>query len=239
MSTTLDCLLWEDILFKHILCTLNIKELFFLRGLSRQYKRMVDAYFVQMHELNLSLYHKEFSITAFQVLSSQCKKLRKVVLSYCDWLSDDLVEPLFANNPHINYLVLNNCRGLSSVCLQNVILSCKNLKCLKLENCYWLTVGCLEAITLHQDSLEEVDLTSCTGIFSKHAMNCFIKKFHKVLVDYCKGLKSLLVMGCPRVSLRYLESLRTRMFIDKPIPPNFSTHITPHLAHPPSLFLQV
>jgi hypothetical protein len=70
MAVTLVSLLWEDILFKHILSTLSIKDLFILRGLSKDCKRLVDAYFEHLPELNLSIYHREISADAFMV----CKK---------------------------------------------------------------------------------------------------------------------------------------------------------------------
>jgi hypothetical protein len=109
-------LLWDDILFTKILPLLSIRDLFVLRGLSTRYKLLIDSYFKQMKYLNLAQYSAVFSVTVFKVLAEKCTQLKILIGSNCQWLTDDLITPLFERNQQLRKIVLNRCKNLTSVC---------------------------------------------------------------------------------------------------------------------------
>lgn len=65
-------LMWEDIVYPRILDYLSLKDLFSLRGVSKEYQKLVECYFSQMKYCDLSEYCKCFSPIAFSVSHVKC-----------------------------------------------------------------------------------------------------------------------------------------------------------------------
>jgi len=229
MARLLD-VMWEDILFPHVLSRLTVEDLFSLRLVSKEMKLLTDAYLTQMRVLSLCFPILRHPPKLFGSCLFQCTQLRVVNFSSCAWLVDSMVIPIFESNVHITHLFLNRCQSLTSVCLQSVMLYCKKLKVLQLAYCSWLSEGCFNALTLHLENLEEIDLTSCVGSFDTRSLDCFFRKFPRLkkvslagndsvtnallisLASSCKELKHVNLVHCVHITnagIKHLSKMCT------------------------------
>ncbi|XP_075238310.1 uncharacterized protein LOC142334280 [Lycorma delicatula] len=183
-------LLWNDVLFPHVFSYLSLRDIFTLRGISKDCKKLIDCYLSQMKTCDLSRYNKVFSPIAFMVLVQNCTQLRSLFVRNYSWLTNDLLKSIILNNKFISSVDLSFCCNLTSAALQPVIIFLKDLKYLKLEHCLWLTTGCLEALALHHDKLEVLSLSSCS-IGNSQAINILLQRSKNLIELNLSGLQCI------------------------------------------------
>ena len=216
-TVTLFDLSWEDVIIPRILKYLSLKELFALRCCSRTTKRLVEAAFERLNEINLSGNSTRNIEAAFTVLGQHCRRLENLHLARCHWLTDKLLLTILAKNKRLKIVNLNECVNITPLALQPIIIECKDLRVLKLSKCQWLTTGAVDALTLHQSNLEEFDISHCAAI-GERCLIIFFRKLNKLTIlslantpsvtdqvliqigNYCRALEHINLVGCVAIS---------------------------------------
>ncbi|XP_076459700.1 uncharacterized protein LOC143292903 [Babylonia areolata] len=176
---------WEQVLCKHFLPYFSLKELFQLRGISPEFRDLIDCHFSLAFTINTSQYHASFSRVAFDVLTRRNGCLKELVLCNArDWLSDDSLICVLQNNPSLQKIILSNCLGISNTSLYTIGAFCRQVCFLSLRSCVWVTGSGLISLISNNLPLEHVDLCGCWDLCDEDVIN---------LVMQCRGIKYLLL----------------------------------------------
>lgn len=176
---------WEQVLCKHLLPCLTLKELFQLRGLSRQFRDLVDCHFSLAFSVNTSLFSATFSSQAFEVLTrNNCCMKELIICSSKDWLTDAVLVPLLQANPGLSKIDISNCTTLSNSTLYTIGAHCRRVTTLNLRGCVWVSRDGLLSVISNRLPLQYVDLSGCWDISDDDIIN---------LVTHCKGIQYLLL----------------------------------------------
>lgn len=176
---------WEQVLCKHFLPYLTLKELFLLRGLCRQFRDLVDCHFSLAFRINTSLCSATFSSQAFDVLTRNNLCLKElVVCNSKDWLSDALLVPLLQSNPGLVKVDLSNCYTISNSSLYTIGAHCWQLTSLSIRGCVWASRDGLLSVMSNRLPLQYVDLSGCWDVSDDDVIS---------LVTHCQGIRYLLL----------------------------------------------
>ena len=153
---------WEHVIYRYVMPCLSLKEIFQQRLVCRQFKEMVDRYFTLTFVIDISRVPGRMTATAFSIMVDNNRCLRYLTLRNAkDWLSDQLILPVFENNPHLQKVDLTNCSSLTEASLTAVAIQCPHLQILILRDCHWVSPVGLSMVTLCLTGLEHLDLTGC------------------------------------------------------------------------------
>ncbi|XP_015786213.1 F-box/LRR-repeat protein 15-like [Tetranychus urticae] len=166
---------WDDVLFPYILDHLTWKDLYLLRSVSRSMMDLVHCYLSSLLVVDLAKIGKRFTLQAFGVLSANCYNLRILNLYKCKWISNDLLQNIIEQNPHLTHLNISCCLSVNNNCLQRLAINCKGLKSIQLKECCWTNAIAVAHLALNCPLLEEVDLTSCWEITDDSAIALVIR----------------------------------------------------------------
>ncbi|XP_046631662.1 F-box/LRR-repeat protein 15-like isoform X2 [Daphnia pulicaria] len=169
------------------------------------------------HNLNhLDLSNSNLKNGTLQPLVVNCKKLEKILLKNCVWLTVGAIEILAFHFPDtIKVADFSGCTGISEASIilfvkrqpKLISLSLSDLSCLQDETLVKISQFCPQLVYL--------DISRCCRITDSG-----IKKF----AEYCHTVRTLKVDGC-EVSERSLSWLRSRgVWIDKPQYPSYLLH---------------
>ncbi|XP_044275981.1 F-box/LRR-repeat protein 15 [Varanus komodoensis] len=174
---------WEDVLFPHILSYLPLRQLVQLQRVSKTFQCLIQRYLTNMRCFDSSQVGPRFPRAAFRSLLKEVVLLQQLALRNCsDWLSDQDLLPVIAQNPGLQQIELSGCAQLSRHVLVAISLSCPGLRQLSLAHCEWVDGLSLRSLADHCRELESLDLTACRQL--KDEAICY-------LVQKCHRLKSL------------------------------------------------
>ncbi|XP_013387642.1 F-box/LRR-repeat protein 15-like [Lingula anatina] len=214
----LDCLPWEDVLFKKVFPNLAVQTLFSLRRVSKQFHECITYYFQTSKCLNLSRIAARCNGVAFQIMTNDNSNLQELNLRNSkDWLTDELLVPVLQRNGRLLLIDISNCTRLTNESIRILALHCPNLCRITLRECIWLSVVAVTNLVLHCRGLTHVDLSGCWNLNDEAvvtmAMCCqqleflSIAKIYGVtdhaianVASYCRRLKHLNMTGCWRVT---------------------------------------
>ncbi|KPU74383.1 uncharacterized protein Dana_GF21540, isoform B [Drosophila ananassae] len=167
------------------------------------------------------------NITALslQPIIVECKELRVLKLSKCQWLTTGAVDALTLHQSKLVEFDISYCGAIGERCLIIFFRRLNNLTVLSLANTPSVTDQVLIQIGNYCRELEHINLIGCAAIsdYGVHA-----------LTQSCPLLQSLMVQRCPQVTERVLAPLRGRVHIDRP----GMSYNLPAMQHH-RLFLQV
>ncbi|XP_034099638.1 F-box/LRR-repeat protein 15 isoform X3 [Drosophila nasuta] len=149
------------------------------------------------------------NITALslQPIIVQCKELRVLKLSKCQWLTTGAVDALTLHQSKLVEFDISHCGAIGERCLIIFFRKLNKLTILSLANTPSVTDQVLIQIGNYCRELEHINLIGCASIsdYGVHA-----------LTRSCPQLQSLMVQRCPLVTERVLAPLRGRLHIDRP-----------------------
>ncbi|XP_017095757.2 F-box/LRR-repeat protein 15 isoform X2 [Drosophila bipectinata] len=149
------------------------------------------------------------NITALslQPIIVECKELRVLKLSKCEWLTTGAVDALTLHQSKLVEFDISYCGAIGERCLIIFFRRLNNLTVLSLANTPSVTDQVLIQIGNYCRELEHINLIGCAAIsdYGVHA-----------LTQSCPLLQSLMVQRCPLVTERVLAPLRGRVHIDRP-----------------------
>lgn len=122
---------------------------------------------------------KDITMTSFISLFQQCSLLQIIHLSYCESLTDIILEQISFNNMQLKELYLNYCPLITDKGMKTIITSCKELRILECENCLYLTNTLIKDIFQYSKHLQRLNMIA-TGINSQ----CF----HSMITQYNEQL---------------------------------------------------
>lgn len=140
-------LAWEDVLFPSLLPLLSPTDWISLGQTCKDYHELITAFLRQNQSLVLRPWDDSAHI--FKLLTRHSINLREGTFSSCDWLTDDLFQPVIQANQLIERLDISNCRNLSEGSLQMVAVSLQRLTHLLLTGCTWVTGPSIEYLAFH------------------------------------------------------------------------------------------
>ncbi|KAH8377526.1 hypothetical protein KR093_005803 [Drosophila rubida] len=152
------------------------------------------------------------NITALslQPIIVQCKELRVLKLSKCQWLTTGAVDALTLHQSKLVEFDISHCGAIGERCLIIFFRKLNKLTILSLANTPSVTDQVLIQIGNYCRQLEHINLIGCASIsdYGVHALGV-----------HCKQLQSLLIQRCHRITERSLAPLRQqRVHIDRPRP---------------------
>ncbi|XP_017043888.1 F-box/LRR-repeat protein 15 isoform X2 [Drosophila ficusphila] len=149
------------------------------------------------------------NITALslQPIIVECKELRMLKLSKCQWLTTGAVDALTLHQSKLVEFDISYCGAIGERCLIIFFRKLNKLTVLSLANTPSVTDQVLIQIGNYCRELEHINLIGCAAIsdYGVHA-----------LTQSCPLLQSLMVQRCPLVTERVLAPLRGRVHIDRP-----------------------
>ncbi|XP_062127509.1 F-box/LRR-repeat protein 15 isoform X2 [Drosophila sulfurigaster albostrigata] len=150
------------------------------------------------------------NITALslQPIIVQCKELRVLKLSKCQWLTTGAVDALTLHQSKLVEFDISHCGAIGERCLIIFFRKLNKLTILSLANTPSVTDQVLIQIGNYCRALEHINLIGCASIsdYGVHALGV-----------HCKRLQSLLIQRCHRITERALAPLRQqRVHIDRP-----------------------
>ncbi|XP_017063293.1 F-box/LRR-repeat protein 15 isoform X2 [Drosophila eugracilis] len=149
------------------------------------------------------------NITALslQPIIVECKNLRVLKLSKCQWLTTGAVDALTLHQSKLVEFDISYCGAIGERCLIIFFRKLNKLTVLSLANTPSVTDQVLIQIGNYCRELEHINLIGCAAIsdYGVHA-----------LTQSCPLLQSLMVQRCPLVTERVLAPLRGRVHIDRP-----------------------
>ncbi|XP_030080307.1 F-box/LRR-repeat protein 15 isoform X2 [Drosophila hydei] len=150
------------------------------------------------------------NITALslQPIIVQCKELRILKLSKCQWLTTGAVDALTLHQSKLVEFDISHCGAIGERCLIIFFRKLNKLTILSLANTPSVTDQVLIQIGNYCRELEHINLIGCAAI-SDYGVHALTKS--------CPQLQSLMVQRCPLVTERVLAPLRGRLHIDRPI----------------------
>lgn len=166
---------WDDIWQPDILPYLSVQDCFRFRSTCTAAHELIELYFAQSKCLDLSN-KRNASLEAFQILTDSGSNLRRLVLSGCKFITDDVLRPVLARHNRLITLDLSECHHVTAASLQTLAVSCKQLKRLILKDCHWVTRASLEYLAHHQDQLMSINLTGCWELVDQTLL-CVLTKF--------------------------------------------------------------
>ncbi|XP_041363918.1 F-box/LRR-repeat protein 15-like [Gigantopelta aegis] len=209
---------WEHVIYRYVMPCLSLKEIFQQRLVCRQFKELVDRYFQLTFLVDISRVPGRMTALAFSIMVDNNRCLRYLTLHNAkDWLCDQLLLPVFENNPHLQKLDLTNCSSLTETSLNAVAVQCPRLRILVLRNCHWVSPTGISMVTVCLPDLEHLDLTGCWDLQDKAiislVMQCnklrylSLSKIYSltdnainVVAHCCVGLQHLNIQGCWRIT---------------------------------------
>ncbi|XP_030557077.1 F-box/LRR-repeat protein 15 isoform X1 [Drosophila novamexicana] len=151
------------------------------------------------------------NITALslQPIIVQCKELRILKLSKCQWLTTGAVDALTLHQSKLVEFDISYCGAIGERCLIIFFRKLNKLTVLSLANTPSVTDQVLIQIGNFCRELEHINLIGCAAIsdYGVHALSV-----------HCKRLQSLRIQRCHRITERSLAPLRQRVHIDRPRP---------------------
>ncbi|KAL7741507.1 hypothetical protein ACLKA6_000821 [Drosophila palustris] len=158
------------------------------------------------------------NITALslQPIIVQCKQLRVLKLSKCQWLTTGAVDALTLHQSKLVEFDISHCGAIGERCLIIFFRKLNKLTILSLANTPSVTDQVLIQIGNYCRELEHINLIGCASIsdYGVHALSV-----------QCKRLQSLLIQRCHRITERSLAPLRQqRVLIDRPRPRQDNAH---------------
>ncbi|XP_076460121.1 uncharacterized protein LOC143293096 [Babylonia areolata] len=174
--------MWEQVLCKHLLPYLSLKELFQLRGVSLEFRELVDFYFSHTFTVCIdktcSAY---FSSVAFEVLTKRNFCLKELTLDTAGtWLSDEALTVVLQNNPNLHTVDLSRCCFLTDVGVGAVGEHCVKLRRFSLVQCPQVTGRGLQSFIDNSACVEYINLSGCSGLTEDDLVN---------LATHCKEIK--------------------------------------------------
>lgn len=127
------------------------------------------------------------------------KKLKKLNLSKCFWLSIGIIEAFIFHHSHVEELDLSGCHMLTERCLILLLQKFKKLQTLCLASVQCVTDNVLFMISKYQSEIVHLNLFSCAAITDRGLLSL-----------NCNKLEILSVRGCPQVTDRSLNLLRAK-----------------------------
>ena len=163
---------WEQVLCKHLLPCLPLKDLFRLRCVSQEFRNLVDCHFSLAFTVNTTLCAVTFSRIAFDVLTRRNCCLKELVLCNSrDWLSDEALIAVLQSNNNLRSVNLSNCLSLSNSALYTVGAHCPNLRVLCLRGCVWVSSSGLLSLITNSLPIEHIDLCGCWDLNDDDIIN--------------------------------------------------------------------
>ncbi|XP_034125247.1 F-box/LRR-repeat protein 15 isoform X1 [Drosophila guanche] len=150
------------------------------------------------------------NITALslQPIIVECKDLRILKLSKCQWLTTGAVDALTLHQSKLVEFDISHCGAIGERCLIIFFRKLNKLTVLSLAHTPSVTDQVLIQIGNYCRELEHINLMGCVAIsdYGVHA-----------LTVHCLSLRTLLIRRCPRVTEHSLAPLRQRrLYIDRP-----------------------
>ncbi|KAH8402935.1 hypothetical protein KR222_000473 [Zaprionus bogoriensis] len=162
------------------------------------------------------------NITALslQPIIVQCKELRVLKLSKCQWLTTGAVDALTLHQSKLVEFDISHCGAIGERCLIIFFRKLNKLTVLSLANTPSVTDQVLIQIGNYCRELQHINLIGCASIsdYGVHALSA-----------HCQRLQSLHVQRCHRITERSLAPLRARVHIDRPRPRQDAHHAQLHL----------
>lgn len=129
------------------------------------------------------------------------KRLRRLNMSKCFWLTVGTVEAFVFHHTHVEELDLSGCHMLTERCLNLLLQKFRNLRMLCLASVQCVTDNVLFNISKYQSEIAQLNLFNCTAITDRGV---------GALSLNCNKLEILSVRGCSQVTDRSLNLLRAK-----------------------------
>jgi len=162
---TLADLPWEDVIFKHIFPSLDLKTLFSIGSTSSTYREMTEEYFKMSKIINIGKHGAKVTEKALGFLLKENKCCQKLILKNCkSSLNCKILEPMLERNRHLVHLDLTQCTSLTNNSLQTLAVNCRKMRHLILRDCVWASSPAVTNIGLQCRELIYLDLSGCWNI---------------------------------------------------------------------------
>lgn len=159
--------------------------------------------------LNLNGCNNIKEAACIQPVIISCKKLKKLSLQKCCWLTVGSIEALSFHHDNLKDLDLAGCNTINDRCLTVLTSKFRKIEILNLANIGWINDNTLKTISLNLKELKMLNLFNCSKISDEGI---------RALSKNCSKLESISVRGCSNVTERSLTFLRTRnIHIDRPL----------------------
>lgn len=155
---------WQDVLWTKVLPYLSISDCFYLRQVNKEYKKMIDDYFISCSKLDLTDVADCISPKAFEILIKDNNSFQTMILKNCSFLTKEMLTPVIECNTRLKHLSIKNCRLLNDCVLLTVSASCRQLTYLNLSGCTWLHNVGLVTIAYKCYFLEFLNINNCSNV---------------------------------------------------------------------------
>lgn len=181
-------------------------------------------------DLNLNGCNNIKEASCIQPVIISCKKLGKLSLQKCSWLTIGSIEALSFHHDSLKDLDLAGCDSLNERCIAVLTRKFRNIEVFNLANIGWINDNTLKLISLNLKKLRMINLFNCKQISDEGI---------KFLSTNCSKLESISVRGCPKLTDSSITLLRTlKIHIDRPLHTSNSFIMNPP-NHQIRVFLQV
>ncbi|KAM9854742.1 F-box and leucine-rich repeat protein 13 [Aulostomus maculatus] len=161
----------------------------------------------------------------YLVEGSSATKLRELNISYCSHITDVSVMRIAQKFCKLNHLNLSHCEGLTDKALELLSGSCIrsldisgcliqdeglaslkqiHLKKLVLAECVYITDIGIENLCKNVSDLQHVDVSRCAALTDLAI---------RALSFYCRGLVTLRMPGCPKMSDMVMQYLKSAQYL--------------------------
>ncbi|KAL8586827.1 hypothetical protein ACOMHN_052703 [Nucella lapillus] len=175
-------IVWDQVLCKHLLPHFTLKELFQLRGVSCDFRDLVDFYFTYTFTVHIDkTFSSKFSAVAFEVLAHRnCCLKELIVNSAGEWLSAEALTTVLKNNPNLHTVDLSRCCFITDSGVSAIGKHCLKIRKLSLEQCQQVTGKGLQSFIDNSACFEYLNLSGCSALTEDDIVK---------LVTHCKEIK--------------------------------------------------
>ncbi|XP_057308757.1 F-box/LRR-repeat protein 15-like [Hydractinia symbiolongicarpus] len=202
---------WEDILCKHVLPFINLKDVHQLQCVSRAFYDIVELYLQEYcQELDFTTYggKKFFSSSVFRKIMKNKTNLCFLNLTNCkSWVTDNCIVPVLQSNSKITCLISPDCYNLTDLYFSCIAYELQLLQKLDLSYCRQLPNESLCLIGEKCSQLQLLNVSGCWNI-NDFAINCVTsnnRNLHVLQIELCYAVTSVsiskLAKNCLKLQL--------------------------------------
>ncbi|CAE1286682.1 FBXL2_20 [Acanthosepion pharaonis] len=187
---------WQDVLWTKVLPYLSISDCFYLRQVNKEYKKMIDDYFISCSKLDL---------TDVADLSASCRQLTYLNLSGCTWLHNVGLVTIAYKCYFLEFLNINNCSNVTDEGIRTLVFHCQKMTTIKCKNVYQLTNYGVELMVKACPMMTKLDLRGCYRLTDR----CI-----KLILEHGWNVRELKVKNCQSISEQSLFDIKDKIKVD-------------------------
>lgn len=154
-----------DICFGQIFSHLSIQDLFTFRSVCHQALYLVDGYFRQLDNLDLSSVDQvRFNWYHFVMIAQNNSAVRQLNLANSKWIQEPLFNRWIGHQRRLQSVNLSSAYKVTNTTMTSLAVSCPFLTTLIVQNCSWLNAETLSIVAECCRNLSHIDITSCWNL---------------------------------------------------------------------------